>query len=243
MIRCAVLLAAGRGTRMGALTADRPKPLLEVAGRPLLEHIIAGLVQCGVERVVIVIGYLGEQIEQRLGGGHRVGCRVDYCWQRQTDGTARALLQAAPMIGAEPFILSWGDILVYPRFYGELVAAFTARPCEVLLAVNAVEDPWRGAAVYVDDDWRVIRVEEKPRRGRSTTRWNNAGIHVLTAAILPYARRLRRSTRGEFELPDAITHMIEAGLPVRAEPVRGFWSDVGTPADLERANDVLRGEV
>jgi len=240
MIRAAVLLAAGRGTRMGALTAKRPKPLLEVAGRPLLEHILGGLVAAGVERVVIVVGYLGEQIEARIGDGSRLGCRVTYRRQETADGTARALLLAAPELGPMPFVLGWGDILVAPRFYGELTAAFTAEPCDALLAVNEVDDPWQGAAVYVENRWRVTRIEEKPPRGRSTTRWNNAGIHVLAPIILDYARRLEPSARGEYELPQAIAQMVEDGRAVRALPVRGYWSDIGTPADLERAERAFR---
>ncbi len=220
---------------MGALTASRPKPLLEVAGRPLIEHILAGLIAAGIERVVVVVGYLGEQIEKRLGDGRQLGCRVQYRRQERPEGTAAALLLAAPLLAEEPFVLGWGDILVYPQLYAELVAAFTTQPCDALLAVNEVDDPWQGAAVYVDQRWRVTRVEEKPPLGTSTTRWNNAGIHIFGPTVFDYARRLAPSPRGEYELPQAIAHMIADGRFVRAYPVRGFWSDVGTPADLERA--------
>lgn len=239
----AVVLAAGRGTRMGALTSTTPKPLLSVAGRPIIEHILSGLVAAGVRRAVVVTGHLGEVLEQALGNGARLGLDVAYCRQVPADGTARALLLAQPLLGAEPFVLSWGDILVAPGFYRDFVSAFAGRACDAQLAVNQVNDPWRGAAVYVDDDWRVHRLEEKPPRGTSTTTWNNAGIMMLTPLAIDYARRVGASARGEYELPQAIAQMVRDQRSVRAVPVRGPWSDVGTPEDLAAAHRLFTSAV
>jgi NDP-sugar pyrophosphorylase family protein len=234
-----VVLAAGRGTRMGALTASTPKPLLSVAGRPLIEHVLGGFAAAGVQRAVVVTGYLGGAVEAALGDGAQLGLHIDYCRQERADGTARALLLAAPLLGAAPFALSWGDILVARGFYAELLAAFAQRPCDAQLAVNPVDDPWRGAAVYVDDDWRVRRIDEKPPRGTARTGWNNAGVLVLTPLALDYARRLAPSPRGEYELPQAIAQMVRDGCDVRAVPVRGPWLDVGTPEDLAAAQTLF----
>jgi dTDP-glucose pyrophosphorylase len=238
----AVVLAAGRGTRMGALTATMPKPLLPVAGRPIIEHILDGFAAAGVQRAVVVTGHLGGAIERALGGGERLGVQIVYCRQEHADGTARALLLAEPLVGVGPFAVSWGDILVPPRFYGEFLRAFAEQPCDAQLAVNEVDDPWRGAAVYVDDAWRVLRLEEKPRRGAATTRWNNAGILALTPLVFDYARRITPSARGEYELPQAIAQMVDDGRTVRAVAVRGPWSDVGTPEDLAAAHGLFAAE-
>lgn len=235
----AVVLAAGRGTRMGALTAATPKPLLVVAGRPIIEHVLGGFAAAGVRRAVIVTGYLGEAIEAALGSGARFDLELTYCRQEHADGTARALLLAEPLIGDAPFALSWGDILVPQAFYAEFIAAFARRPCDAQLAVNAVDDPWRGAAVYVDDDWGVRHIQEKPPRGTSQTGWNNAGVLMLTRLALDYARRLGHSPRGEYELPQAVAQMVRDRRAVRAVPVRGPWSDVGTPADLAAAQTLF----
>jgi dTDP-glucose pyrophosphorylase len=231
----AVILAAGRGTRMGALTASTPKPLLRLRGRPIIEHILLGLRHAGVYDAVVVTGYRGAQLEACLGDGERLKMRLTYRRQTHPDGTALALLLARATLHDEPFLLSWGDIVVAPRTYADLAAAFAAHPCDALLTVNPVDDPWRGAAVYVDDALRVTRLVEKPPRGSSHTRWNNAGLFVFSPRILDYAAQLRPSPRGEYELPQALSAMVDSGCLVRALPVQGFWSDLGTPEDLAAA--------
>ncbi|HYD48702.1 MAG TPA: nucleotidyltransferase family protein [Terriglobales bacterium] len=230
----AVLLAAGRGTRMGELTRNTPKPLLPLQGRPILEHILLGLREAAIDRAVIVTGYLGEQIERYFGDGGALGLRVDYARQITTDGTAKALLLAREHIDG-PFLLSWGDILVDRSLYGALAAQFEARPCDLLLSVNAVDDPWRGGAVYFDAERRVTALIEKPPQGTSSTNWNNAGVFVCSPVVLEYAERLAPSPRGEFELPQAIQAMIADGRDVRGYPITGYWSDLGTPEDLQAA--------
>jgi NDP-sugar pyrophosphorylase family protein len=238
-IDTAVVLAAGRGTRMGALTAATPKPLLAVAGQPIIARVLSGLARGGVRRAVVVTGYLGAQIEAALGDGRALGLAITYRRQERPDGTARALMLAEAAIAGAPFVVSWGDILVPSGFYGELLADFARQPCDALLAVNAVDDPWRGAAVYVDAQWRVARMEEKPPRGTSTTGWNNAGIMAFAPLALDYARRLAPSARGEYELPQAVAQMVRDGRDVRAVSVRGPWSDVGTPEDLAAAQTLF----
>ena len=238
----AVVLAAGRGARLGALTATTPKPLLAVAGRPIVVRVLSGLARAGVRRAVVVTGYRAEQVERVLGDGGAFGLTVAYCRQPTPDGTARALLLGEAALEADTIVVCWGDVLVPPAFYAELLAAYAARPCDALLAANAVDDPWRGAALYVDDAWRVTRLEEKPPRGTSTTVWNNAGIMVVRRLIFAYARRLLPSPRGEYELPEAIANMIRDGRAVRALPVRGAWADIGTPEDLAAVQHLFAGE-
>jgi NDP-sugar pyrophosphorylase family protein len=240
-MKTAVVLAAGRGSRMGALTARTPKPLLDVGGRPILERVLAGFAAAGIERVVLVTGHLGDRIEAAFGGGVRFGLDITCCRQAEPRGTADALLLAEAEIGSEPFLLSWGDILVDPEFYADFAAAFEAAPCDAQLAVNRTDDPWQGAAVYVAEDWRVTRLVEKPPPGSSTTQWNNAGILVLTRLVFDYARALAPSPRGELELPEAIGRMVAGGRHVRAVPIRGAWFDVGAPADLEAAGRHFHG--
>jgi len=224
---------------MGPLTANIPKPLLALRGRPIIEHILTGLHAAGIREVVVVAGYLAEQIERHLGSGEALGMKLSYRQQTRTEGTARALLLARDAISNEPFLLSWGDIVVEPGQYAALLDYYRRVRCDALLSVNATDDPWEGAAVYVDEHWRVTSLVEKPPRGLSRTPWNNAGIFVFTPLIVEYADRLGPSLRGEYELPQAVAAMIADGRDVRAYPLRGFWSDLGRPEDLAVAETAL----
>ncbi len=238
-LRDAVILAAGRGTRMKGLTEDLPKAMLPIAGRPLLEHILLTLRNAGIERFVVVTGYHADRIENHFGDGARLGVELVYRRQEVQDGTARALLLGRDSIGDRPFLLAWGDILAEPGNYPALLATFRERQPDGLLGVNWVADPCRGAAVYVDADNRIERILEKPPPGTAQTHWNNAGIAVFRPAVFDYAAAVKPSPRGEYEIPDAISAMLADGLAIYAFPLQGFWSDVGTPEDLKRAEELL----
>ena len=233
MITKAVLLAAGRGSRLGALTERQPKPLLVVAGRPIIVHILDGLRRAGIEEITVITGYLGDVLERELGNGAASGLSLRYVRQETLNGTARAVGLARGWLGDEQFFVGWGDILVRPETYRRVIRA--ARLAEAAIAVNEVDDPWAGAAVYVDESNRVQRIVEKPDKGTSTTRWNNAGLSVFGSSIWSEIDRLQPSERGEHELPQAVAALVAGGARVVAVPVEGEWFDVGTAEDLERA--------
>ena len=230
--RTAVLLAAGRGSRLGALTANFPKSLLEVGGEPILHRIVAGLVAADVRDFLIVTGHKGELLAEATGRGDRWGVTIRYVHQGRIDGTASALQLARPYLHDQPFFVGWGDIVVEAANYARVVEA--AAETGAALAVNHVDDPSSGAAVYVDASGFVTRLVEKPGPGTSTTNWNNAGLAVLPAQIWPSLDSLERSPRGEFELPQAIAAFVR-DHSVRAVPITGPWFDIGTPENLAAA--------
>jgi NDP-sugar pyrophosphorylase family protein len=212
---------------MMPLTAERPKPLIPVAGKAILARILDGVRAAGVTEAIIVVGYRGEMIEAAFGDGAALGMRLVYRTQDPPDGTGGALRLVADLCGDAPFLLHWGDILIAPGNYPVLLNSF--RPDDAaLLGVNPMDDPAAGAAVYLDGD-RVTRIVEKPAPGTSTTRWNNAGVMALSAQVWPYVRALTPSPRGEYEVTDALHALIRDGARVRAHPLAGLWSDVGTP--------------
>lgn len=237
-IDTALLLAAGRGTRLGALTAETPKPMLDIAGAPLISHIVDVLAGAGLRHFVVVTGYLSAQVEAwgKAYERENTAIRIVTVRQPQLNGTGGAMLAAKPHVaGLERFVFGWGDILMDRANYPRFIHHARNDEYDLLLAVNRVKDPFKGAAVYLDSHMTVERLDEKPAQGTAKTEWNNAGLFATGQTIFDYLARLKPSVRGEIEVPAAITQMIADGRVVRAVDMRGFWSDVGTPKDLEAA--------
>jgi NDP-sugar pyrophosphorylase family protein len=239
-INAAVLLAAGRGKRLGALTADTPKPLLDIAGSPLISHIVEALAgaAAGLTHFIVVTGYLSEQIEgwAKTYARENPGIKITTVRQAELNGTGGAMLAAkGRLAGQARFVFGWGDILMDRANYPRFIHHARNDEYDLMLAVNRVRDPFRGAAVYVNAHMMVERLDEKPAPGTAKTEWNNAGLFATGQIIFDYLARLTPSARGELEIPGAIAQMIADGRVVRAVDMRGFWSDVGTPDDLEAA--------
>src|SRR3954462_8924134 len=116
-IEKAVILAAGRGTRMRELTLDLPKPMIEVRGKPVLQHIVEGLRDAGIRRFLIVVGYRADAVQNYFGDGSRYKIDIQYVTQIVQDGTGRVVELARNFVGDSPFILGYGDILVDPANY------------------------------------------------------------------------------------------------------------------------------
>jgi len=232
----AVVLAAGKGTRMKEITNSIPKPMVEVGGRPMLWQVLTALGRAGVTDAAVIVGYRADVIRDYFGDGHDVGIHVSYFTQETQDGTGRAADPARDFLCDGPFFFTFGDILTEPEAYRQMAEAFERQDTDLLLAVRTVDDPYKGAAVYVRDG-RVERLVEKPARGTSTTNYINAGIFVTQPVLFDYTARLELSERGEYEIPDAIRMMIADGLAVRAFELADYWRDVGTPEDLEAAGE------
>lgn len=195
IVRKAVLLAAGRGTRMRELTDDLPKPMIAVRGKPILLHIVEGLRDAGVERFLIVVGYRAEVVRDFFGDGHCFGTRVEYVTQEVQDGTGRVVDLAREFSGADPFVLSYGDILVDPANYLRL--ANPGAEHEAMVSVKRNEDVSKGGAVFLNERFELTDLREKPKPGEPTSPWYNAGIYTFRPSIYEFTARLERSPRGE----------------------------------------------
>ncbi len=232
----AVVVAAGRGNRMMPLTADTPKPLLPLHGRPILEHILRGLRDSGVRDVLVVVKYLAERIEQRFGDGSELGLRVSYVEQTGPMGTGSALLSAEPYVGCEPFMLLWGDVLMGSDNYSRLQATYSRNPCDLLSSLNWMDDPCAGSSNEVEGD-RIVRIVEKPAPGTARSNWNQAGLFICTTAVIEAMKACGLSPRGEIEFSAGVQLLLDQGKDVRWMPVEGLWSDVGTPEILAALED------
>jgi dTDP-glucose pyrophosphorylase len=233
-VRKAVLLAAGRGTRMRELTNDLPKPMIPVRGKPILLHILEGLKAAGIERFLIVVGYRAEVVTEFFGDGQRLATRIEYVTQVLQDGTGRVVDLARDFAGADPFVLSYGDILVDPANYHLLTSP--SQDHEALITVKRNEDVSKGGAVFVNERFELTDLREKPKPGDPTSPWYNAGIYTFRPSIFDFTARLERSPRGEYELTDAIRSLALSGRKVQAIELEGDWADVRDPEVLAQLN-------
>ncbi len=230
----AVLLAAGRGTRMRDLTNDLPKPMIAVRGKPILQHIIEGLRGAGVRQFLIIVGWRAEVVRETFGDGASLGVEIGYATQVEQDGTGRVVELARNFAGSDPFILSYGDILVEPSNYSCLTSLDDGT--EAIVTVKRSDDVSQGGAVFVNERFELIDLREKPKPGEPTSPWYNAGIYAFRPSIFDFTARLERSPRGEFELTDAIRALAQSGKKVQALELSGDWADVRDPEILARLN-------
>ena len=224
-----VVLAAGEGTRMRPLTAAQPKPMLPVAGKPLLEHTLDRAVEAGADRLVVVVGYESDRVRDHFGSTHG-GVDLEYAVQTEQRGTADAVSAAAPLLADEPFVVLNGDAL-YDQ--ASLDTLYSNGPG---VGSYRVENPSAYGVLQLaaDDDTRVRGVVEKPADPDSNL--INTGAYVFPAAAHDLLN-VQTSERGELELTDVLEAVCNQ-FSVTAVPF-DRWLDVGRPWELLAANEWL----
>jgi dTDP-glucose pyrophosphorylase len=229
----AVILAAGRGTRMGDLTTNLPKPMLDVKGKPVLEHIVEGLRdEAGINDIFIIIGWQGHVIREYFGDGKKWNVNISFGEQKVQDGTGKAPEVAKEWVGAEPFLLASGDIL--STDYALLVESFKE---DGVIALKAGEDLTKGGAVVLNDEGFMTTIVEKGAAGQiPANAFYNAAIYVLPARIFEFTAKLEKSPRGEYELTDALKAFVQDGAKLRGVILRSAWADVRDPSVLAELN-------
>ncbi|HSH38379.1 MAG TPA: nucleotidyltransferase family protein [Chthoniobacterales bacterium] len=230
----AVLLAAGRGTRMRELTTDIPKPMLVVGTKPILQHIIEGIRFAGITEVMLIVGYRADVVRDFFRDGRQFDLCIEYATQVVQDGTGKVVDLARDFCGSDAFLLSYGDILIDPSNYATLAAP--ARNVEAIVSVKRNEDVSKGGAVFVNENFELVDLREKPLPGEPTSPWYNAGVYTFRPSIFEFTAQLERSPRGEFELTDAIRNLAFAGKTVQAFELAGSWADVRDPEVLAELN-------
>lgn len=184
--------------------------MIPIHGKPLLEYIINGLVFAGFKNLIIVVGYRKDQIIDYFQKGDKWGIKIEYIEQKEINGTGGALLICEDLIKSTHLFLTWGDILVSYSVYKEVIDIFNKENQDYVLVANYTDDPFKGAAVYSENNY-CIGIVEKPLGGKSKSELNNCGLFVFSKKIFHVLKKLKPSKRGEIELTDAINYGIKKG--------------------------------
>ena len=235
-----VLLAAGEGKRMAPLTATRPKVMLPVANRPMIEHLICAVRDVGIDSFVIVVGYREKEIRDYFGSGGKWGVSIRYTVQRTQTGTGDALRAAKGLVKGQ-FLLMNGDMIITADDIRRICASSTPA-----VGVVESENPEQ-YGVITETEGIVTGIYEKSTNPPGNL--INAGIYLFDDDIFGEVDRLIPSPRGEYELTDALKPAISSG-ELHAVPLAS-WCDIGAPWDLLEANELalsdmasdIRGEV
>ncbi len=211
--------------------------MLEVRGKPVLQHIVEGLRDASVRRFLIVVGYRADAVQNFFGDGSRYQIEIQYETQVVQDGTGRVVELARNFVNESPFILSYGDILVDPANYKRL--GNLPDDIDAIITVKRGEDVSKGGAVFLNDQMNLVDLREKLGPGEPRSPWYNAGIYSFRPSIFDFTAKLKPSPRGEYELTDAIRELALSGKKVQALELTGEWADVRDPEILARLNKSL----
>ncbi len=225
----AIILAAGEGSRMRPLTYTRPKVMLPLANKPILEHLLIEAKRAGIRQFIFVVGYRDEQVRDYFGKGEKWGVSIDYSTQRRQLGTADAIKTVEGLIDGN-FLMINGDIVVNQKDISSLT-----NKSNNTLSVFEVEDAKDLGVVEVNEE-RITHIYEKTERPPSHRA--NAGLYLFTPDIFDAIARTSKSLRGEYEITDSLQLMIEQGHHISYQEI-SYWLDLSYPWDLLTANESL----
>lgn len=223
----AVVLAAGLGTRLGALTAERPKAALRVGGHAIVAHVVAHLARCGFDEIAVNLWYQPDQVRAALADS---SARITWFEEPELLGTAGALVPMSEFLASErAFLVHYGDVLT-DHDLGAMLNRHSRRGGLLTMLVH--ERSGSNSVVGVDSDWRVRAFLERPsteERDRVGSPWVNSGVYAVSADVLPLLPPPPSDVAR-----DLIPRVLGAGT-VLAEPLEGFRCAVDSPERLEEA--------
>jgi len=177
--------------------------MIPLFGKPLLEYIISGLKFAGFENIILVVGYLKEQVKDYFKNGNKWGIKIDYVAQKKANGTGAATLLCENLITDNHFFLTWGDILIPYNVYKRVCETFFKENQDFILLSNFTDDPYKGGAIYSKNGY-CTDIIEKPNHGKSKSNCNNCGVFIFSKEIFEVLRKVKLSNRNEIELTDAL---------------------------------------
>lgn len=222
----AVVMAGGKGTRLRPITEHLPKPMVKVAGRPILERIVLHLVSHGFQRIFLAVNYMAEVIEDHFRNGEDFGCRIDYLREDVPLGTGGAL-SLLPEVPEHPLVAMNGDLVVQANF-ARMLQFHTEGHYHATLGAKMYSHQVPYGCLSCEGN-RLAGIEEKPRLERLI----NAGIYVLSP------RAVAEIPKEFFPITDVFNNALEANLPCGVFEIEDEWSDVGQPREYLAANGML----
>jgi NDP-sugar pyrophosphorylase family protein len=238
MIRRAMILAAGRGRRLAPLTDTVPKPLVPVAGRPLLEHLLECLRAGGITDVVVNLHHLGDRIREHLGDGARFGLRIQYSVEDPILDTGGGIKRAEPLLAGEPFVVANGDSLL-ELDVGEVVASHRARGALATMVVRPDAKATEYGLVELDAEDRIRRIAGLPPGQVPETPWRAfmfPGLHIFEPEIFSFMEPDAAFSVTRVTYP----RLIAAGRRVLGWVTEARWITIDTPEALAAADRALR---
>ncbi len=242
----AVILAAGKGVRMRPLTESRPKALVELAGKPLIGHVMEAIAGAGVKEVLVITGHLGEMLEKKLGQEFG-GMKLQYVRQAEQSGTASAIGLAKEFAGNEGFVCAYCDVIAESSVFRELFEKAGGEEKSVfmesvekerdslgaIVVGREVKDPWRFGVMKIEEG-RLVEIVEKPTIGEQPSNVINAGIYWFSPRIFDAIERTGKSERNEFEITDSLNELAKKNK-VLVIKYKGRCLDIGTVENLKSA--------
>lgn len=237
----AALLAAGDSTRMMPLSANTPKHLLPVAGKPFIFHTLTALRDAGIKETLIIRGYHGEELKKAIDSEEWNPMEVSYITQTERKGTAHAASHARDFAGDDEIILMNGDIMTGPGSLNDLIKHHRQSKISTTLSVKPIENA-EAYGIVVAKDGKATGLIEKPKREQMVSNLVNAGIYAVGTDLWDAIEKTNVSARGEYEITDSISMLIEEGK-VGVCPISSWWLDIGKPWDLLRANELILNDM
>ncbi|PWI04960.1 glucose-1-phosphate thymidylyltransferase [Streptomyces sp. NWU339] len=230
----ALVLAGGSGTRLRPITHTSAKQLIAVANKPVLFYGLEAIAAAGITDVGLIVGDTAGEVRAAVGDGAKFGLDVTYIEQSRPLGLAHAVLIAHTYLGDDDFVMYLGDNFIVGGI-DDLVRTFRSgrRPAAQILLTH-VSDPSAFGVAELDDDGRVVGLEEKPRHPKSDLAL--VGVYFFTPAIHAAVRAIEPSWRGELEITHAIQHLIDNGADIQSMVIEGYWKDTGNVADMLEVN-------
>lgn len=237
----AIILSAGEGSRMRPLTLTKPKTMLPVAGKPIIQYNIESLRDNGINDILIIVRYKEEIVRNYFGDGSDFGVNISYKTQKDFLGTANAISYGEDFIDDSIIVLN-GDIILDDEIIHEIIKKYNYLSPDTLMLLTEVEDPSAFGVVEIENG-NIKNIVEKPKREEAPSNLVNAGIYIFNKDIFDKIRETEISERGEYEITDSVSLQIEDNKTVIGHKTSKDWIDVGRPWELIEVNEELIGKL